>query len=596
VTRNRLPWFRDGSTGFLQLVAVFLLFLSAGCGIDPDSGSRPQRFGEAPVGALAEDIEGEFGQSLSYALSVEPATYNLLAASEARSKLLGHLISATVLEFDPLTQTVGCGVCDELQVDPGGRSIEIGLREGLRFSDGAPVSSQDIAFVFDRVYQSQSANVLKDTLMVGGEPIRVEVLDDRRVRFLFEEVCAACPFLLATVPVLPAHRLADSTEPIENLWTMETPVEQVVGLGPFAPAEHLPGVRTVLRANPYYWRVDSSGHQLPYLDEIHLLYLPDRNSQLLRLETGELDLVDQVLRPEDWEVLRRSGRVDVLDAGPSTNLSFFWFNLGTAADGTRGEWFRTSQFRRAISWVVDRKAIVESAYKGYASPAFSMVTASHLKWFLGPEALLPPESPLREAETLLREAGFRVRETAGRRRLLDSRGRPVQFELLTRSDETLGRTAAIVQQDLAQLGIEILIRQEEFRAVIARVMQSRDYDAALLNIEIPLEPSDMANLLRSDGAMHVWNPAQSAPETDWEREIDELVDQLGRVVDPEERYQLFSRVQRLLAAEMPLIPLVNRDVVVAKAKPLENVAVANCFPYSLARPWGIWRSGGGAAD
>ena len=106
----------------------------------------------------------------------------------------------------------------------------------------------------------------------------------------------------------------------------------------------------------------------------------------------------------------------------------------------------------------------------------------------------------------------------------------------------------------------------------------------------------MANLLRSDGSMHVWNPSQVSPQTAWEREIDQLVDQLGRVTGAAERFRLFSEVQQMLAREMPLIPLVNRDVVVARAKSLENVAVANCFPYSLARPWGIWRTEGGSGN
>jgi peptide/nickel transport system substrate-binding protein len=169
--------------------------------------------------------------------------------------------------------------------------------------------------------------------------------------------------------------------------------------------------------------------------------------------------------------------------------------------------------------------------------------------------------------------------------LVDETGEIVEFELLTPTNETLGKIAAIIQQDLDSLGINLTIRQEEFRAVTSQLMKTRDYESALMFLDFPVEPADTVNVLLSSGSLHMWNPRQESPNTWWEEEVDRLMTEQIRTLDQEERFRLFDEVQRLLAEERAFIPLVNRNVFLARREGLENVRPANTFPFAL---WNIW--------
>lgn len=540
-----------------------------------------------PAGAVVVPAEGRPGGALRFALAGEPDTFNPLAAADSRSRTVAYLTSATLLETTADTNEVVCGLCEEHGLEPGADALTLTLREGLRFSDGTPVSVEDIRFVFERIYAPDSHNVLREMLLVDGEPIQVEATGPRSVRFRFPVPCPSCPYLLAHVPLLPRHLLSGWSGGIESAWTLDTPPARMAGLGPFRIRIHEPGRRTILEANPYYWRVDRQGIQLPYLDELSLEFVPDRSNRLLRLEAGTLDIVDQLLQPEDWQLVQDGGKVRVIDAGPSSTLSFFWFNLGSPPPDK--PWFLRREFRRAVSSLLNRQDMVTHVYRGYASPADSLLSSAHGLWFFSPAG--KPEPDPGAALQQLRRLGLSVHQSDGSKQLKDSAGRTVGFELLTRTDEAMGRTAALIQQDLAQVGIEVQIRQEEMRAVIARVSSTRDYEAALMTLDIPLEPSSISNLLLSSGSMHVWNPGQARPGTEWERQIDELMRRVLREADIEVRLRDFRKVQQILAEELPLIPLVNRNVVVAVSPGVEGVVIANRFPYSLAEAWGIWRHG-----
>jgi peptide/nickel transport system substrate-binding protein len=145
--------------------------------------------------------------------------------------------------------------------------------------------------------------------------------------------------------------------------------------------------------------------------------------------------------------------------------------------------------------------------------------------------------------------------------------------------------AAILQQDLEALGMTVVVQQEELRAVISRIMRSRNYDSALMNLDFPIEPTDMGNVLLSSGALHVWNPRQRKPATTWEGRIDQLFWQQGRVLDEQQRFRHFQEIQEILVQHRPFIPLVNRNVLVAWRKGLNNVKPANIFPFAM---WNIW--------
>jgi len=581
-------------SSLLSLFAFGLILLTSHCSTDREQ-SLTRALLPLPEEAKTMDSAGHFGGQLRYALAGEPETFNYVAAIEVRSRTVAGLTTASLLEFNPGDQRVADGLAKSWEFSPDGKELRIQLRQGIRFSDGEPLTADDVLFTFERLYDEESSNVLKDALMVGGEPLQVEKVSDFEIVIRFSKPHGGAEYLLSNIPILPKHLLKDHRKPIEQAWTLDTPPEDMAGLGPFVIAEHFPGRRTVLRYNPHYWKVDSDGRRLPYLDEIVFEFIEDRDTQLLRFKAKELDILDQLLRPDDFQMLVGSVGVSTEDVGPSANLMGFWCNLNQGlnpetnqpfVDPVKSEWFQNRGFRQALSCSINRADIVRNVYTGYASLATTLIPASNRNWHAA--NIDGFQFDPAKARQLLSSTGFSWKGGHGSETLLDPAGRAVELEILTRTDDVAGRTAAMIQQDLEALGIAVSIRQEEMRAVIGQIMRARDYDTALMNMDFPIEPSDIMNVLSSGGAMHVWNPLQVRPASDWEARIDELMLLQGTLLDRDRRYDAFHEVQEILALEVPFIPIVNRNILVAWQPHIKNLRPASVFPYALSEIWGVF--------
>ncbi|MGH9339141.1 MAG: ABC transporter substrate-binding protein [Acidobacteriota bacterium] len=574
-----------------------LVMIAAGCSDSPSLTSDQRGSAALPQDVLVLETEGRQGGTLDYALASEPATFNFLAARDSRSKLVTYLTTATLLEFDPVKQDIQGGITRDWSVSADGTEITLHLRRGVNFSDGRPLSAEDVAFTFEKIYEEGSSNALRDTLLMGGKPLHLTVVDSHTVKIRFPERYAAAEYLLTTVPILPRHHFTEAGKKIEEHWTLGTSPQQMAGLGPFVLQAHYPGQSTVYAHNPHYWKVDQGGTRLPYLDQLVIHYVEDRNNQLLRFQNGQVDLLDRYLRPEDNLQLQETGgeHIEVHNAGPSDELYFFWFNLNTGKHPQTGkpylspqekDWFGNLKFRQAVSTAISRDTIVRNIFLGQARPAWGLVPNSIPRWH-APDARQYHYNQ-DQARSWLRQAGFSWRQNGAREVLVDSKGRPVRFELLTRSDDVFAKIASIVQQDLEEMGMQVTLRQEEFRSALSRIMGSYDYDASILKIGFPIDPSDHMNVLSSSAEMHMWHPNQPQPATEWERRIDSLMRQQMTSLDQEQRRRIYREVQHIMAEQLPIIPLVNADVFIAHKSRLKSLHPTHLFPQGLANVWELW--------
>ena len=254
---------------------VFLSVVFFAYGGVEKPGSEPRADYPLPEDPALQSIEGRQGGVLRCPMAGEPRTFNYLAASDSRSKLLSYLTAGTLLEYDPVSLEVGSGICRSHEISDDGLVARLELRRGVRFSDGAPFTADDIVFTFEKIYEEGSANVVRDSVLIGGEPLQVRKLGEYEIEIRFPEPFAAAEYVLSTVPILPKHLLEGDERPIEELWTLDTPPAEMAGLGPFMVQSHVPGRRTVLGHNPNYWKVDAVGNRLPpqYPDRQPFRYL-----------------------------------------------------------------------------------------------------------------------------------------------------------------------------------------------------------------------------------------------------------------------------------------------------------------------------------
>jgi len=534
---------------------------------------------------------GTRGGKLVYRVSSPPKTFNYLLANDEPSIVMAFfLLNSRLVEFDHSTQTYVPGLAEAWTTSPDRRSVDIRLRDGLKFSDGQSLTSSDVAFTLEAIYDERNkAEVFRDALLINGKPISVKVIDERNLQLVLPETIAAPDNYLYNIAVLPRHALEADQKAgrLSEAWKITAPAASVVSSGPFVVASAAAAERIVLKRNPYYWKRDAQATQLPYLDELTLEVVPDANQARVGLDQATIDIVDRI-RPTDYaSLLNAGGAVRAFDLGPSLGVDYMWFNLNPAKpDGTKMNpvklaWFSDVRFRRAVSMAIDRDSIAKSTLQGLATPLYGVVSPANRTWAKPDLPKIPYD--LVQAASLLQEAGFTKRGTADAPELFDAQGNRVEFSLLVPAEsEPRKLMAAVIQEDLAKLGIRMQVVPIEFAAVTNAWTKSYEYDAILLGLSVTdLEPSTYANLMLSSGDAHQWRPNQKSPSTEWETKVDQLFAEQASESDPGKRKSEFHEIQRIMADASPVIPIVTRHVVSAANSRVGNFSPSQMFPYSM---------------
>ncbi|HEY4681949.1 MAG TPA: ABC transporter substrate-binding protein [Candidatus Acidoferrales bacterium] len=550
--RSKRPWVR-----------LFPVFLAFGLLIQSDAGAQPR--------------------PLTVAQLAGPRTFNFLLANDEQTNSIAALVMGNLINVNRQTQQLEPGLAERWRLSRDGKTLTMSLRQNAKFSDGAPFTAADVLFTLEVLYDEKLHPPLQDAFLIAGRKITAERLDDRTVRFRLPAPLAAIERIFDGLYILPRHKLeaAYRRGEFERTWSLGTPVEEIVGTGPYRLQAYVPGQRTVLARNPHYWKRDGTGHRLPYLDTVIVEIVPSRATQLLKFQKGEIDILSPV-SAEDALALReeqKQGRFVLFNAGPSLIHEVFWFNLQPGkADEKKRAWFEDRRFRQAVAYAVDREAIIRNVFLGMAHPVFGPTSEANREWFYS--GLRKYSRDLSRARTLLSEAGFRWEG----QELRDRAGNAVEFTIIFNTGVKFRQNlATVLQEDLAALGIKASLVPLEGKTLLEKINRTFDYDACLLaTASGDTDPVAESAVLRSSGTNHWWFPRQERPATSWEAEIDRLVDELATVRKASRRRQLYNRVQMILSEEVPFIYLVARDLIVAADARLVPLRPA------LLPPFAIW--------
>jgi peptide/nickel transport system substrate-binding protein len=530
------------------------------------------------------------GGRLVVALRGEPKTLNPLIAADARSREVIGAMQADLIHINRATQLTEPSLAKSWKISPDGLVYTLVLRQGLKFSDGQPLDADDVLFTFRVLLDENVHAPQRDLLIVGGKPITLRKVDAHTVVFQLAKTYGVGERLFDGMAILPRHLLEKPYQEgkLGQTGSLATTADQWAGLGPFRLKEYVAGQRLVLQRNPYYWKSDAEGNRLPYLDELVFLFVPNADAQVLKFQSGETDMISQ-LGAENFSVLSRQQRgYTMTDAGPGLEYNFLFFNLNDAGEKTSPEvqrkqkWFREVKFRQAVSAAADREAIVRLVYQGRGAALWGLVAPGNRRW--GNEKLPRPARSLDRARTLLKEAGFSWGNGPdGESTLLDSGGKPVEFSILTSSTNAdRAKMAALIQDDVKQLGMRVQVVPLESRSLLDRVTQSRDYDACIMGIaSYDADPNSDISVWLSSGGLHLWNPSQAHPATPWEAEIDRLIEEQMSARTFEQRKKLYDRAQGILAENEPMIFLASPDILAGAKNSVGNFHPAVLEPYVL---------------
>ena len=528
------------------------------------------------------------GGELLVSVRTDPRSFNRHAARDSTTNLVSHLTQANLVRINQTTQAVEPDLAEGWQTADAGRRVRMTLKRDLVFSDGQPFTADDVVFAFQAVYDERSSSALADSLKAAGKKLEVAALDRYTVMITFPVPFAPGVRILANLPILPRHRLVAALEAgtFVTAWGLDTPPKELVGLGPFVLREYAPGQRLVFERNVRYFGRAADGTALPYLDRIVLDIIPDQSAELLRLESGQLDMMASEVSPDGYAPLKRAaeeGRVKLLDLGVSHNADGLWFNLkpGAFAGDPRADWLQRDELRRAISLAVDRQAFADTVFLGAGVPVYGPETPANARWYWAgiPQTAHDPAG----AKQLLASIGLRDRDGDGR--LEDARNQPARFALLTQKGRpNFERAAAVVRDELEKIGITVDVVALEGSTVIDRSLKAK-YDAVYFNADkTDLDPGTNPDFWFSSGSAHPWNVEQQTPATDWERRIDELMTLQIASTDESDRRRLYDEVQRIFAEHVPIVYFVAPRIYVAHSARVTNLVPTESRPQLLWRP------------
>ncbi|MCM8816724.1 MAG: ABC transporter substrate-binding protein [Candidatus Omnitrophica bacterium] len=497
-----------------------------------------------------EDLRGG---SLVISASSIPKSFNPIVAKETSTTFITGFIFEGLTSTDGVTQEIKPNLAESWKVDNSGKVWTFYLRKDVLWNDGVQFTARDVKFTFDRlIFNQDIPTSSRDVFTFGKGNLKVEVIDKFTVRFILPDSFA--PFLrLMGQEILPEHKYKEAVDKkgFPFALGLDSKPQDIVGTGPFMLEDFKPGEWVILKKNKKYWKRDKFGNQLPYIDRIIILTIPDQNLALLKFKKGELDMIS--LRPYDYILLMKEKipGIKLYNVGPSLSSEFIVFNqnLDSKIPDYKKEWFRNVNFRRAISCAIDRKSIIDNIYAGLGYPLYGPVNEAVVE-FYNPR-IKKFEYDLKKAEIYLSEAGFRKGKNGF---LYDWKGNQVVFSLITNSNNSQRiEQANLIRADLEKLGMKVNFLPVDFNSLVNRINVTKDWEAVMIGLTGSIDPHFGKNVWVTTGHLHLWNLGSKKSVHDWEKEVDQIFEEAARQLDNKKRKKLYDRWQEIFCENQPMI-------------------------------------------
>jgi len=532
-----MPAFRVLASLLLILFAGFC----AGCGHD-SSGDGERSIPAHPVA----------GGALRVAAGTEPDVLNSLITTSAYSARILALINDGLvgmnsrLEWEP-------ALAESWTWSSDGLTLEFKLREGVRWSDGAPFSAHDVVasyalFTDPRVDSSRRSNFAEILGYSAPDSHTVQVRFAARSRDqLFN----------ANLTIFPEHLIREyDLEDVERWEWNRAPV----GLGPYRLQRWDAGERIVLERNPHFWGEPA------YLDRVIFEFTPDAMVRLLRLEAGEVDMVVGIPLKDESRLRKNAPEIRVYPLSGRL-YGYLTYNL-------RNPMLADARVRRALSHAIDRRAFTENLMFGRAQPAASLIVPA-LAWAHDPKQE-PDPLDLEHAAELLSAAGFVDQDGDG---ILERDGEPFEIQVTTRTGDPVRENGVLIlQENLARAGVRVRIRMMESGAALAEVRQG-DFDVYYGHFQSRLSV-DPTMLVGTGGSVNYGGYSDAR--------MDEMIRQGLGEMDRERARLIWFEFQEYFAQEQPWSMLYYFDTLVGIREDFRDCSPDNLSPfYELERWWRI---------
>ena len=406
-----------------------------------------------------------------------PKTFNPWASFDATSTAMGDMMFAGLVTTDAYTGEPLPWLAKEVRISNDRRTYTVRLRKGLQWSDGKPITADDVVFTWNRIIGAGLGNASnRDVNLVAGQFPAVRKADHLTV--VFQTAKPFAPFIRNLgAPIAPAHILrpvvARGSQAFSAFWGVQDATkspQKFITSGMWRLASYDPRLKATFIRNPHFFMVDKQKRRLPYLDRYVYTFVGDLNNQELRFEQGKADSYGVPGNFVSHVRQLKKPAFHLYNLGPTSGTTFMALNLNRRRDSEgkplvdplRTVWFNDVNFRQAINHTIRREDMVANILKGLGAPLFTAESLSSIYLNRKLAAGFPADPAY--AKTLLEKSGFKW-DAQGR--LLDKHGHRVEFTLLTNSGNTEREAVGVnIRQDLAALGMQVNFKPIEFNVLV----------------------------------------------------------------------------------------------------------------------------------
>lgn len=526
---------------------------------------------------------GKFGGTLvASTIGEGPKTFNPFNSKDNISSTMSEIMYDGLLSTHPTTGQPIPKLAESFSVN--GKDYIIHLRHGIKWSDGKPITADDVVFTWKNIILDGYGNTsTRDSIIIDGKLPTVEKIDNYTVKFTTPEPFA--PFIrMLSTPIAPKHVFEPAVkrgkEYFETFLSTNTTPSQFVTSGAFKLKEYVPAQRVVFEKNPNYYVINKQYKKLPYLDKLVYLIVGDINNEVLKFEGGELDVIGlQGANVARFKELEKHSDFKVYNLGPNTGTMFVSLNLNNRKNDkgdynvplTKQRWFQDKNFRQAIDYAIDRKNMVFNIANGLGAPLY---TAESLNSIFLNKDLPPYDKNIQKSKEFLEKSGF---YTDKKGKLYDKFGNPVEFDLFTNAGNTEREAIGVmVKQDLEDLGMKVNFKPVEFNTLVNKLVNTYDWDMVIMGLTgSPLEPNGGKNVWMSNGTLHMFNQRPAGYSKDdrfsWEKQIDELFTKGALATDFKSRKKYYDEYQKIAYDEKPFIYIYSPLVISAIRTKFKNL-------------------------
>lgn len=524
----------------------------------------------------------------------DPQTFNY-ALNQASPNVFGFIYEGLITENGE-TGELEPGIAESWEVSEDKLRIVFTLREGLKWSDGEPLTVDDIVFTYNNIYFNEAIPTdIRDILQIGksGALPKVSKLDNRRVEFTVPEPFAPFFRFAGGIAILPEHALRKSVETKNqdgrpeflSTWGTNTDPDKIIVNGPYKLESYAPNQRVVFQRNPHYWRKDAQGNSLPYIDRFIWQIVESPDTALIQFRSGGLDVLE--IGPSSFQLLKREdkrGRFTIYEGGPDFGTNFICFNLNKGSRNgsplvapVKSRWFNTVAFRQAVAYGINRQAMLNNVYRGLGVLQNSPISIQSPYYLSPEEGLKVYNYNLKKAKELLLGDGFKYNNKG---ELLDTDGNRVRFTMISQAgNRTVDAIGSQIKLDLSKIGIQVDFTPIDFGTMVDKITNTLEWESYFGLITGSIEPYSGANVWTADGGFHPFNqkpqagqpPIQGREVADWEAEIGRLYIEGARELDEAKRKEIYAETQRLAQEYLPFIYLVNPLAMAAMRDRIEGV-------------------------